>query len=326
MVTLLRINRDNDDSRRCWLIGHPTKDVRVATPTGKERRSVQRQQNITPGTGWKEKKFEDGSNAHVEWSGEGTRDFGSILEAFRFKNSLSAPSAGDQPHPWSGDCVLRMPTGDDTFEEVKIPGALLSLDPIMGGGQSLNLSYNIKGPRVEFLRSGERCSMTVPVPSLGALKFYGRVDGADPFTDGVESLGWSGSLEVPAIGWIFNVQRTNSGIGPATVSFEVVTPSGSASGGRTPIDYPVHSNLAQVATALELHLNVTADVVTTDGPRDYILITYAGTPGPGGVHDSTIASVVHEGAFDVYVVQNQEINVLATLVIGAATLMIDQSA
>jgi hypothetical protein len=172
MSSLIRINRDHDDSRRAWLVGHPAMDVRSWTHLQGERRTVSRLQQQDSGTEWANKKFADKKNQSVEQTGSGVRQFSSELEAFRFKNSLSAQSEADQPHPWAGDVVVRLNTGADTFEEVMLPDAVLALDPILGGGASLQLGYNIKAGYVQSHRAGQIKQLTAQHASGTAATMY----------------------------------------------------------------------------------------------------------------------------------------------------------
>lgn len=294
--TLMRINRNRDDSQRCWLLGHPATDVRTATPTGNERRSVQRLQNLQNGTGWKEKTCNDQGNQHVEFEGSGTREFATVLDAWRYKNSLCGPEAA-QPHPWEGDVVLRMPTGAYTFEEVLMPGAVLQLAPIIGGGKSLTMTYTVKAPHVEPLRTGRRSRLTVstPIDWVNSMTFWGQ--GPDSpgavaagVTSDLRSVGVnafpSAAVELP-VGTRVLIQVYDSVAETALdVTFEVVAPGGAASGGRIAVEYPLTRHLDVMAAAFDSFPHVSAEVTTADD-RPCLLLKWI-TPAAGSLNQVVI--------------------------------------
>lgn len=269
MSTLIRINRDHDDSRRAWLVGHPCMTTREWTHLEGERRIVSRLQQTDTGVEWANKKHGDKKNQGVEQTGSGTRNFGSELEAFRFKNSFSYLNPEDQPHPWAGDVVVRMLTGADTFEEVMLPNAVLALDPILGGGQSLQLGYNVKAGYVQDHRAGEVKYLTAQGASgvVATMNFFGdKVDGelsdsVTPDTD-TEAAGWT----IPTGYYLEFVTYSETDLDVDTIRFRV----GAAAGGFTQLAYPL--DLTELATHLDALISVAAEVVTVGG-RACLLIT-----------------------------------------------------
>lgn len=322
---MLRINRDGDDSRRCWLIGHPAGSVREATPAEGERRTVARLQVTNTGAGWTEKTFDDNGNAHVEVSAKGTRNFGSALNAWRWKNSLSRKDPQQQPHPWKGDVVMRFETGADTFEEELIPDAVISLSPVLGGGQSLALEYNVKGGHVEPLRVGKRCSMTVPVQSVAHIQFFG--ENSAPVTDGTVSVAWDMGASTPPVGTYF-VFDFGDPIGESnSLTVRVVNSSDPHVGTEWVdgyhLEYPIHARLAELTTWLNTKGLISASLVTT-GARDYILMAFAPTVPPSAITD-TFFKVSGFNSSDVlkYEAQNLGTDEVRELVISGALLCVD---
>jgi hypothetical protein len=320
-----RVNRQNDDSLRCWLVGHPAKDDRTCTMATNLRNAVVRNQQADSGASWAEKQFSDKGNQHVEVSATGTRNFGSAIEAWRWKNLLKGVEIL-QPHPWAGDVVERHELEGGGFEEVKYPNAVIALEPILGHGASMALGYTIKAGHCEPLRVGQRCSMTVPVMANATLKIYGTNAGGT-FTNGDEGVGmaWALGTDELQTGDRFTVYWKPDSLSQTLREFRINTATG---GGWTVINDPLTSNLAALATALDAEPDLTAAVVTPATGRPYVLVSFVGTvgvDGPGGTVVGLYANDGPTGLGLVYSAQNTGAGVPTTLVIGTSTLMVDEA-
>lgn len=262
MSSLIRINRDRDDSRRAWIIGHPCMTTREWTHLEGERRIVSRLQQTDPGAEWANKKFADKGNQSVELTASGTRNFGSELAAFRFKNSFSYLNPEDQPHPWAGDVVVRMLTGTDTFEEVMLPNAVLALDPILGGGQSLPLGYNIKAGYVQSHRAGQMKQLTADAASglAAIMDFFGDkigggvTDSVTPTTD-IGASGWT----IPTGYYMqFDVYADNAAT-PISYKYRI----GASALTHTQLAFPL--DLAELAASIGTGDYISTELVTVGG-------------------------------------------------------------
>jgi hypothetical protein len=286
MSSLIRINRDRDDSRRAWLVGHPAMDVRTWTHLQGERRTVSRLQQQDSGVEWKNKSFADKKNQSVEQSGSGVRNFASELAAFRFKNSLSAQAPDDQPHPWAGDVVVRLTTGGDTFEEVMLPEAVVALDPILGGGASLQLGYNIKAGYVQSHRAGQIKQLTAQAASglPATMYFFGDKVGGE-LTDTVAA-----TTDIVSSGWTipsgYYIQFDLYPYAAATpVSYKYTV--GVSALLHTQLTYPL--SLAQLAATIGTGDYISAELTTRQGRQCVkFSITDAAAPFVDGLAGSRL--------------------------------------
>lgn len=286
----LRINRDNDDSRRCWLVGNPAVPDREWTmATGISRQPV-RQQQVDSGADWPEKLLEDRKNQHIEFTATTTRNFGSVKAAWSWKN-LVCGVAALQPFPWKGDVIERHENTDGSFEEIKWPNALVSMNPINGHGASQSLSYSFKAGHCEPFRSGRRSVMTVPVMARAQLKIYGTNAGGT-FTDGDEGAGiaWALGTDELQVGDQFTVFWQPDSSTQEILNFRVGTSSGS---GYVALSYPL--SLAALASVLDAQSDLTAAVVTPATGRPYILVSYVGAAGSGGPAGTVLGLYAQDG-------------------------------
>ena len=288
----LRINRDNDDSRRCWLVGNPAVPDREWTmATGISRQPV-RQQQVDGGADWPEKLLEDRKNQHIEFTATTTRNFGSAKAAWSWKN-LVCGVAALQPFPWKGDVIERHENSDGSFEEIKWPNALVSMNPITGHGASQALNYSFKAGHCEPFRSGRRSVMTVPVMAKAQLKIYGTNAGGT-FTNGDEGLGmaWALGTDELQIGDRFIVYFQPDSGSQTLLAFRIGTSTGE---GYTVIDHPLIDNLAALASSLNAQADLNASLVTPATGRPYVLVDYVGAAGSGGPAGTIVGLYAQDG-------------------------------
>lgn len=322
----LRINRQNDDSRRCWLVGNPAVPDREWTmATGISRQPV-RQQQVDAGADWNEKQLDDKKNQHIEFAATTTRNFGSAKACWTWKNLLCGVAAL-QPFPWKGDVIERHENADGTFEEIKWPNALVALNPVTGHGASQTLSYSFKAGHCEPLRSGRRCLMTVPVMAKAQLKIYGTNAGGT-FTDGDESAGapWSlGTDELEAGDRIVMFWQPDVLASQILREFRIGVSPG---GGYTALAHPLISNLAALATALDAETDLTAALVTPATGRPYVLVKYvaaSGIDGPEGTILGLYCQNGPTGLGTVYSAQNDGALQPHAIILGSAVPITDEA-
>lgn len=320
----LRINRDTDDSRRCWLVGNPAVPDREWTMASGISRQPVRQQQVDSGAGWNEKQRADKGNQHIEFTATTTRNFGSAKAAWNWKNLLCGVKAL-QPFPWQGDVIERHENTDGTFDEIKWPNALVAVNPVTGHGASQALNFAFKAGHCEPFRTGQRCVMTVPVMSNARLKIYATNAGGT-FTDGDESAGmaWALGTDELQVGDRFVVYWKPDSLSQTTKEFRIgVTPGG----GYTVIDHPLIDHLADLVTALDAEADLSASLVTPVTGRPYVLVTFVGTIGVDGVGGTVVGLYAQDGPTSptlVYSAGNEGAITPHVIVIGSAATITDE--
>lgn len=294
-----------DLNQRYWLAGNPVKSNTDHSGVEDETRAITRQRQVDTGPGWPYALPADRQNESLQLAFRSTRLFASGVEAWRWRNAFSHIDAAQWPHPIEGDVIMRYCLPDGTHEDVRLHDCLLSKPQMSPEGLSLLLSYTLIGGRISPLAQGMVSSLPVALVSLGysdsvQLALYGTGAGG-AFDNATSSTGTmpTGSL---AVGQRLYIGGSDDGAAvpePFAKTFEVVTPGGSASGGRIAIDYPVEANLATIVAAFAGVPNVRCEI-QNDGTRDYVYLGWTEAP-EGAAGDVFIsAGVLTSGGVAVY--------------------------
>ena len=249
----MRIRLHASDRLPFWIIGDPALNERTeASQSLEDRVQITRNQQPVTGAEWEVKTFYDRQNGSVVYEVTGRREFASDWARHEYLMSLAPTDLAEEAHRWEGDVYVRFPNADSTFNESKLPDAVISLaGQVLDGAVGLRLTYriqaggfdvaaNVSGVEKVALEadgiSGDACQMVLFATTSG-----GAFDNAGAVISGTapSSLTAGQTLSI-SIGY--------EGVSETIKLFKAVAPGGSTPG-FIAIETPVVSNLAVIATA-----------------------------------------------------------------------------
>jgi len=268
-----------------WLIGDPARNERDPVggqysdgQTNQESIQITRNQQVVGGAEWESQVTFDRGNGSVRFEAQVRKAFVDEWQLIDFLAQLAAEEEADELHGWSGDVWLRSSKHDGSFREWLLPDAAVSL---MGtkreGAIGLMLTYRITAPGFspDLSREGTEGVVLVAEGVVGntcELVLYGTTSGGA--WDSASSV-FSGTAPASlTAGTILDIEiGDNSAGNVVTKTFQIVTPGGSASGGRIALETPVIDHWQTVVDAFAGIDTVNA-IATTKGGRKLLFLGY----------------------------------------------------
>ncbi len=216
---MARLLPDGTETRRVWLVGCPGANQREWSHCAGERVTHSHGSEAVSGAQWARRVFVPTGNASIEIYMRSTRLFENAFLAWLWRMNLVESGTHGQAVPLNGAVVVRGYRDDDPslYHEYIMRDAVVELDPMGGGGKSLEIGCNFKGPRVLPYRTGYTSVLTVPVrawaPPVMYLKLPARgstasenalpLPPADELNEIVsESVGTAPSSVALGFGWV----------------------------------------------------------------------------------------------------------------------------
>lgn len=217
-----------DENLRVWLAGQPGLTMSQHSSVANERRELPRAQQEVSGSEWEAVGYVDRGNGRILFTFETTRRFDAALDRWRWMNLWGRANQAAWPHPIQGNVVMRFATGADTFEEEVITceiageqvGALMQRPTMIPEGETLRLSYAVRGSFCEAYRTGTmwhvKSSNITPaeVTTDTLLVGDGSTYQIDLATDGVPDASFS-----------FEVDTNASLVNPGYTAISATTPA-----------------------------------------------------------------------------------------------------
>lgn len=266
----MRIRLETSDRLPFWIIGDPSHNERTegSEALGESVQITRNQQTIS-GAEWEAKTFYDRGNQSVMVEATARREFADEWERHQFLEMLAPTDLTEELHRWEGDVWLRFPKADGTFNESKMPEAILALTgKQMDGAVGVRLTYRIQaaGFDIAAAQAGvEKVSLVADGIVVGppVIDFFGtEVGGAAMDPDDAGTL-WNSAVEGTGVWMLWISARVI--VNDESVTYNCKLCFGGAASGYTLIGAaPLKDHLAAIGAALDATW-ISHEVLTVGG-------------------------------------------------------------
>lgn len=276
-----RLRLETTDRLPFWIVGDPAKNERTElSQTLGAQMQITRNTQLVSGAEWDVVQAYDRKNNKVVFTAEANRKFASAEARMAFLQTLAPVAADEALHLWEGTVWLRMSKPDASFIEWPVPSAVITLAGTrLDGAVGLMITYQIvAGGISSATRTGYEgiFLQASGIPGdVCELILYGTTSGGS--FDNADSV-FSGSPPATlTAGTTLELEIGDNNSGLTNLTFEVVAPGGSASGGNIAIETPFIDNLDVISAYLQNYANVRSFSGVISG-RKFLYLGWSAAP------------------------------------------------